>query len=124
MDLKNVSPCFVDDIIRSLEYAKKTFIKSLLVDHSVSFPLNATADVMRSLLSEHLTSRFCLGKTINGCHSVVVGLIHADCALLDRTAFQILLMSSLVKSLSLRSFRRIFNTQNIHYNAQYNLSKF
>ncbi len=74
VDLKNVSPCFVDGILRSHEYAKKTFIKSLLVDHSVSFPSNATADVMRSLLSQHLTSGFRLGNSTNGCRSVVLSL--------------------------------------------------
>lgn len=104
VDLLNVSPSSVDRILCSLEYAKKTFIKSTLNAHSVSFPSNATSDVMRSLLSLHITSGNCLGNSSIGCRSVVIGLIPAECVLLDRTDFQILLMSSLVKSLSLRSF--------------------
>ena len=123
VDLNGVSPSYVNDILCSLEYAKKNYLKSSLAGHSVSLPSNATADVMRSLLSQHLTSGSCLGNSASGCRSVIVGLVHGV-ALVDQSQFQILLLSSLVKSLSVRSMRRIFDTQNIPYEAHYNLSKF
>ena len=110
VDLSNVLLSSVDRIFCSIKYAKKPFNKSTLEAHSVSFPSNATSNVMRSLLSLRITSGNCLGNSTIGCRRAVIGLIPAECVLLDHTNFQILLMSSLVKSLSLRSFCRVFNT--------------
>jgi len=103
VDLSNVSPTSgcIRDILCSLEYAKKTSLKGVLVGHLIKFPSNATCEVMRSLLSR-ISSGSCLGARGNACRSIVVGLIQEDCALVNQTEFQILIMSAL-KTLSVQS---------------------
>ena len=123
VDLSNVSPTCIRDVLCSLEYAKKTSLKGVLVGHSISFPSNATCEVIRSLLSHHISSGSCLWAQGNACHSIVVGLIQEDCALVNQTEFQILIMSTLVKTLLVRSLRRIFDNHNVYYEAHFSLSK-
>ena len=121
---KCVSPTSVAEILSSLEYAKKSFLKCALEHHSISFPSNATCEVMRSLLSLHISSGCCLGCSADACRAVVAGLIHEDCTLIDQLQFQILIISSSIKKLSSRSLHRMFDNHKIYYEADFSLSKF
>ena len=121
----NISIFSVKDVFGSLEYAKKSFIKTILKNHSITIPSKATSDTMRSLVIHHLTSGNCLRNSADACRDIVGSLVSSDnCLLMNRTDFQILLLSSLIKSFSLRTFRRIFNVQNIFYESDFSLSKF
>ena len=124
VEANNSPPSSVKDLLRLVEYANKSFIKTILVGHSLMFLLNATSDVMRSLLTHHFTSGNCFGNPATACRNTVADLIPGNCILTNRTQFQIYLMSLLVKSFTLRTFRRIFNVQNIYHESSFTLSKF
>src|SRR6266545_3024372 len=115
----------VKEVLRSVEYANKSFIKNILVSHSVTFPPYATGEDMKSLLAHHLTLGTCLGNSANACRNIVLGLLPEsdNCCVYNKTGFQILIMTSLIKS-SLRILQRIFNVHEIYYETDFTLSNF
>ncbi len=117
----------IKSILHSVEYANKSFIKTELVGHSITFSSNATTEDMKFLLAHHLSSGNCFALAAEACTGIVLTLLpDSDDKVLvsNQAAFQILIMTSLIKLQSLRIFRRIFDVHNIYYDTQFTLSMF
>jgi hypothetical protein len=119
-------PMNVPDFLIFIETSTRPVLISIAQSHNIPVPFKSVVDVIRNLISDHISSGACLGSSLPACTLLNSSLcaqepecddsndnLNADFQL----DLKIYILSQLLKKLKLRALRRLLSQNNVDHDS-------
>jgi hypothetical protein len=119
-------PMNVPDFLIFIETSTRPVLISIAQSHNITVPSKSVVDVIRNLISDHISSGACLGSLLPACTLLNSSLCGQECDDSDdnlNADFQlsidlkIYILSQLLKKLKLRALRRLLSQNNVDHDS-------
>ena len=115
-------PMSISEFLTFIETSSRPVLLSIAQSHNIAVPPRSVLDVIRTLISDHISSGACLGSSLPACTILNSSLRSQDCDD-NNTDFQlnidlkIYILSRLLHKLKLRPLRRILSQNNVDHDS-------
>ena len=124
-------PTNVPHFLTFIETSTQPVLLSIAQSHKITVPSKSALDVIRNLVSDHVSSSACLGSSLPACTNLNASLCGQDCESSNDNLnddFQLTLdleihiLSRLLRKLKLRPLRRILSQNSVNHDRNGNCS--